>query len=66
MINVFKAICGFALLAVVMFLLGKLAYTAFFVAVAIVAVLVKWALVAFMIFLAFAVIVGMIQALIKG
>lgn len=66
MTDIFKAIGGFILLAAGLYVLWQIAYVVFFLAIAVVSVIVKWAIIGFMIFLAFAVVVGMIQALFKG
>jgi hypothetical protein len=66
MTDIFKAIGGFILLAAGLYVLWQVAYMVFFLVIAVVSVIVKWAIIGFMIFLAFAVVVGMIQALFKG
>lgn len=66
MTDIFKAIGGFILLAAGLYVLWQVAYMVFFLAIAVVSVILKWAIIGFMIFLAFAVVVGMIQALFKG
>lgn len=66
LIGFFKAIGGFILLGLLVYALWSIVYVVFALLLALAAVLLKWLFAGFLIFLAFAAIVGMLKALIKG
>jgi hypothetical protein len=66
LIGFFKAIAGFILIGLLIFILWDVIYFLFILPFMLLAILLKWAFVGFLIFLAFAAIYGMLKALLKG